>query len=187
MSVLQEKKALRATLKAVREGLNAELRRDAEAAICDMIASHEAFLHCDVFYTFFPVRGEIDLTPLAVLARSLGKKVAYPLCVGSEMHFHLCSPEELLPGRFGIPSPPDTAPAAPNTARSLCLVPALAAAQDGSRLGYGGGFYDRFLPGFQGVTVLPIYHTLTCPTLPQEATDVKPQLILTEKGVLYHG
>ena len=187
MSVLQEKKALRATFKALREGLDTALRADAEKVICAAIAKSEAFLQCEVLYTFFPVRGEIDLTPLATLALSLGKKVAYPRCEGNEMRFYLCAPDALIPGRFGIPTPPETAPAAKPTPRSLCLVPALAAGEDGSRLGYGGGFYDRFLPHFQGVTVLPIYHVLTCPTLPQEATDAKPQLILTEKGVLYHG
>ncbi len=183
----QTKDALRTKYKALRASLPPDERAAAEALICNSIARHKAFLHCEVLYTFSPVRGEIDLTPLALLAKSLGKQVAFPRCEGNELHFYLCDPSELVPGRFGIPTPPYTAQPAPNTPASLCLLPALAAGEDGGRLGYGGGFYDRFLPHFQGVTLLPIYHTLTQPTLPQEPTDVKPQYILTEKGVLYYG
>ena len=85
----------------------------------------------------------------------------------------------------GFPEPPVTAPLAECDADTLCILPALSAAPDGTRLGYGGGFYDRFLPTFKGSCVLPIYESQLSPTLPREDTDVPVSLIITQKGVKY--
>lgn len=94
------------------------------------------------------------------------------------------SPADLTPGRFGIPAPREGAPLAVPTKNTLCLLPALAAAPDGARLGYGGGYYDRFLQGFPGRTLLPVYRALLFPSLPTEPTDIRAQIIVTEKGVI---
>ena len=102
------------------------------------------------------------------------------------MYFQLVSHMgELAPGRFGIPTPPKDAPVAHPTPDTLCLLPALAATPHGERLGYGGGFYDRFLVGFKGPTLLPLYEALILPALPCEQTDLAADVILTEKGVLF--
>jgi 5-formyltetrahydrofolate cyclo-ligase len=99
------------------------------------------------------------------------------------MCFHVVEGESALEaGRFGIPTPRKDAPLAALSPRTLCLLPALAATKDGARLGYGGGFYDRFLEGFSGVTLLPIYSILVCDALPREQTDIPATHILTEKG-----
>ena len=184
-TLLQEKAALRVQARARRDALPDAERARESAALCALLAEHPAFLQSDLLLTFSPVRGEVDLTALAVLAHASGKQVAYPRCEGKEMLFYLCAPHALTNGRFGIPAPPPDAPRALPTARTLCLLPALAAAKDGGRLGYGGGFYDRFLPTFAGISILPIYQALLFDTLPQEPTDRKPDWILTEKGVAY--
>ena len=99
------------------------------------------------------------------------------------MRFYIVkSTSELVLDRFGIPAPCSDAPAALATAKTLCLLPGLAAGRDGTRLGYGGGFYDRFLATFEGVTLFPIYERLLFPTLPTEATDKTVTYLVTEKG-----
>ena len=90
--------------------------------------------------------------------------------------------EDFAPAMFGIPSPRATLPVAKPTARTLCILPGLAAGRDGSRLGYGGGFYDRFLATFEGITVFPIYDCLLFDSLPTEATDRPVDILITEKG-----
>ena len=185
--LIAEKKALRARFSALRASIPAAEKAALDAALCRAVATHETFLGCDLLLCYFPVRDEPDLTALYQLARERGVKTAFPRCIGKQMTFHLVQSEkELETGRFGIPTPPEGAPLAQCDAHTLCIVPALAAAKDGARLGYGGGFYDRFLEHFLGTAVLPIYSTLLCDALPREKTDLTIPYILTEKGELQH-
>lgn len=183
--ILAAKKALRQKHRASRAEIPAAQKAAWDAALCREIAAHPAFRCCDVLLCFFPVRDEPDLTALYQLARERGVKTAFPRCADTQMTFHVVTDEqELVEGRFGIRAPREDAPLAALSARTLCLVPALAATKKGERLGYGGGFYDRFLPHFPGVSMLPIYSTLVCNTLPCEQTDRSVDHILTEKGEL---
>ena len=183
--IIAEKRKLRAHFSALRAGIPAAQKLTLDAALCAQIAGHPTFLACDTLLCFFPVRDEPNLTALFELARKRGVKTAFPRCVGAQMTFHVLTGEsELVAGRFGIPTPQENAPLATCTARTLCLLPALAVARDGTRLGYGGGFYDRFLTEFNGVTLLPIYSMLLCDALPSEQTDIPATHILTEKGEL---
>ena len=180
-----EKRKLRAHFLALRAAIPAAEKAILDAALCRKIAQHPAFLHCDTLLCFSPVRDEPNFTMLYQLARKRGVKTAFPRCTGTQMRFHIVESEsELTEGRFGIPTPREDAPLATYTARTLCLLPALSATREGTRLGYGGGFYDRFLASFAGVTLLPIYSALVCDSLPCERTDIPASHILTEKGEL---
>ena len=183
--LITQKKQLRTHYLALRASISVEEKVALDTALCHAIATHQAFLDCDTLLCFSPVRDEPDLTPLYRFARERGIKTAFPRCKGTQMCFHVVESEKALEaGRFGIPTPREDAPIAICTTRTLCLVPALAATQSGLRLGYGGGFYDRFLPHFSGVTLLPIYSALICDALPREQTDQTVLYILTEKGEL---
>ncbi len=186
IDIIAEKKRLRAHFSAPRAAIPTDEKSALDAALCRAIAAHPAFLACDTMLCFFPVRDEPNFTALYQLARKRGVKTAFPRCVGTQMSFHVIKDEsELEAGRFGIPTPREDAPLADCTARTLCLLPALSVSRDGTRLGYGGGFYDRFLVDFAGVTLLAIYSTLVCDALPREQTDIPATHILTEKGELF--
>ena len=182
-NVLLEKKSLRERCKALRLAISPEEKAAADAAILHTVTAHSSFLDADLLLCFFPVRGEVDLTPITEIAKKRGVPVAFPRCEGTDMRFHTVENlDELAAGRFGIPTPRATAPLAFPTERTLCLLPGLAAGRDGSRLGYGGGFYDRFLDTFGGITLFPIYERLVFPTLPTEKTDRSVDHLITEKG-----
>lgn len=182
-TVLLEKKRLREHCKALRLSIPTEEKALADAAILRTVTAHSAFLGADLLLCFSPVRGEVDLTPIVEIAKKRGVSVAFPRCEGTDMRFHIVkNSDELAVDRFGIPAPCATAPIAVPTARTLCLLPGLAAGRDGSRLGYGGGFYDRFLATFGGITLFPIYERLLFPTLPTEKTDKAVDHLITEKG-----
>ena len=181
--IVAEKKELRAHFLALRAAIPAKEKAALDAALCRAIAAHPSFLACDTLLCFSPVRDEPDLTEIFKLARKRGVKTAFPRCTGTQMRFHIARDEsELETGRFGIPTPRESAPLATLSARTLCLVPALSATRNGTRLGYGGGFYDRFLADFAGVSLLPLYSALVCDDLPRERTDLPVSHILTEKG-----
>ena len=94
----------------------------------------------------------------------------------------------LAAGAYGIAEPPGTLPAADLTAlgRTLALVPCLAADVHGTRLGRGGGYYDRFLAHYKGDKLLLCPAALVLPALEREEWDIafSPAEILTEKGTL---
>lgn len=187
--IQEQKKALRAHCLLVRQSIPAGEKQAMDAALCRALASLVCVREADQVLGFFAVRGEPDLSPLYTVARERGIPVALPRCTGTRMTFHVVQHErELLPDRFGIMAPPDTAPTLPITARTVCILPALGATASGARLGYGGGFYDRFLENFAGICILPIYERLVLPAIPEEDTDIRAHLIVTEKGELYrHG
>ncbi len=87
--------------------------------------------------------------------------------------------------RFGVLQPPKNTPEISLSQMDAILLPALAFDVYGSRLGYGGGFYDRLLPEFKGLRLGVIWQGLVVPKLPHELHDCTVQGLATEQGVFY--
>ncbi|PNY82896.1 5-formyltetrahydrofolate cyclo-ligase [Deinococcus koreensis] len=87
------------------------------------------------------------------------------------------------PSAFGALQPPADAPEAPLDTVDAALLPGLAYDRRGVRLGSGGGFYDRLLPGYAGLTVGVTWAGLIVPGLPAEAHDCRVAWLATEAGV----
>lgn len=91
----------------------------------------------------------------------------------------------LQPGLHGIMEPPATLPAVDPKSIDLIIAPCLAASPDGTRLGHGGGYYDRFFalcPNATRVVLCPSQQVFQ--TIPHEECDLPAHLIVTEKGIL---
>lgn len=84
--------------------------------------------------------------------------------------------------KFGYLQPPAHAPTASLSSMDAVLLPGLAFDTQGMRLGYGGGFYDRLLPGYAGLTVGVVWAALLLPELPSETHDCAVGWLATEKG-----
>ena len=134
--------------------------------------------------TFYPVGSEPAILPIAEAALTLGKRVAFPLChpEGPFMTFHsVDSLDALTNGSYGIPEPDGISPAVSELEDAICIVPALAFDENGYRLGYGKGYYDRFLSSFDGVSVGLVFSSLLLCNLPRDEYDEKVDIIITEK------
>ena len=187
MTDTQNKKELRRRFLAARLALSEEERRSWDRALCEQIAAHPFFVSCELLLLFSPTKGEPDLLPLLEIAQNHGKSVAFPLCHEEDhtLTFHLVSSkDELSVGSYGILAPSPRMPIADLTADTLCLLPALSFDRRGYRLGYGGGYYDRFLSHFPGKTVGPIYSCLVSEALPTGEHDKAVHQIITERGTL---
>ena len=181
----KDKAELRRTLLSLRRAICEEEKRVLDGALCKSIAKHPYFKKADALLLYLPVRGEPDLTPLIEAANARSVPVFLPRCDKNGMRFLLFEGKELLErDRFGILSPRACAMEAMPTKKTLCIIPGLAAGRDGTRLGYGGGFYDRFLPRFRGSLLFAVYERFVFKTLPHEPHDflIDPLDIITEKG-----
>ena len=90
----------------------------------------------------------------------------------------------LSPGAFGIPEPDPDCPVVKVEDLSMILVPGLCFDLRRFRLGHGGGYYDRYLAGFSGLTVALCRDRLLFPSLPTEPHDRAVDLLLTETRCL---
>lgn len=124
---------------------------------------------------------EPDTAPAidALLAR--GKTVALPRCLpGRRMEARrIAGREELVPGMFGILEPGGDCPVVARDALDVILVPNLCCDRQGYRLGHGGGYYDRYLAGFQGLTVALCPEPWLQERLPRDAFDLPVGLVLS--------
>ena len=155
--------------------------------LCNGIEALKDYKDADVILLYFPTRSEPDISPLADIARRDGKKIAFPISVTKDctLDFRfISSPDELEIGAYGIREPRADAERATLSDRTLCIVPALAVDTDGYRLGYGKGYYDRFLSTFEGNAVVAIHSSLVCERLPRNDTDIPIKTIITETGAI---
>ena len=126
---------------------------------------------------------EIAASMILHAALANGKTVAYPRCEedGVMRFYQVGGMSELVPGRYGIPEPAaGCAPFVPDR-RTLCVCPCLCCDMQGYRLGFGGGYYDRFLADFPGVSAALCYADAFLTELMHEPFDVPVQMIFTEQ------
>ena len=169
-----------------REMTPADLKKLSEQ-LCIEICKLDEFKNADTVLLYSATRGEPDFSNVAKVALSQGKSVAYPISQTESctLDFRtVLSLSELSVGAYGIAEPQPTAPHAVMTGKTLCVVPALAVDTDGFRLGYGKGYYDRFLKEFSGYSICAINSTHILPTLPRGEHDLPVNDIITETGVI---
>ena len=100
------------------------------------------------------------------------------------MYFHNVSQlSDMKPGKFGLTEPVPSASLYVPMVRDICIVPALSYDREGYRLGYGGGYYDRFLSSFPGIKIGICYSENIEKRLPRGRYDVCVDMLLTEKGI----
>ena len=176
------KDQLRQESKRIRSALTEDACQDASAGIRRHIQEWAVFQEAGMVLTYMPMRREVDLTPL--LSRFQKKTWAIPrIRTGGEMVFQAYDPSRLVLHAYGMLEPALSCPVIPPETIQLALVPGLAFDLDGWRLGYGGGFYDRFLCNFQGSYAGITYQALLKENVPHDAHDIAMQFVITEAGI----
>ncbi len=178
------KHELRQRCRALRRELGKEQRQRASRWICEHLAGWEVFQRAETILTYMPMKAEVDLRPL--LEQFPAKRWVLPRIVPEENHrmdFHPYNPARLVIHPFGMAEPAADLPVIPAAEIELVLVPGLAYDWQGWRLGYGGGYYDRFLARFDGISVGVAYQALVLQTIPHHEHDVAVGWIATETGL----
>ena len=181
-SVFEQKIQLRKECRAARKALGEEQRAQASLSICEHIEAWSLFQQSRTILTYMPIQSEVDLTPL--LERHPHKRWVLPRILPAEnnhMIFHPYDADRLVQHPFGMAEPVPDLPVITAEEIELTLVPGLAFDRLGYRLGYGGGYYDRFLSRFGGVSAGIVFHDLWFASLPHSAHDIPVQWIVTER------
>lgn len=131
---------------------------------------------------FYGVGREPDTTPLIRQLLSMGKRVALPVCLPQrKMEARSISHlNQLIPNHYGIPEPDGDRPIVPPQEIDVVLVPNMMCDRAGYRLGQGGGYYDRWLKEYTGLTVAVCPAQRLQEQLPHAQYDVPVQLVLTD-------
>lgn len=166
-----EKQAIR---RQVRSDFPGQADRAAQSqSLCSHVLAWPVYRQARVVGGYMPMPWEADVTPVLLDALASGKTLVLPRCEGSgRMSFRqVSSLEEIQPGRYGLLEPEPGAAAVPVEEIELMLVPLEAITPKGMRLGKGGGYYDRVLARFSGVTLGMVLQHQWVESLPVEEWD----------------
>lgn len=144
-----DKQALRAQVRAQKRAMTETQIEEASRRLGELFAASELYQQAKTIYGYLPYNQEVRTIPMLQRALDDGKRVAVPKCYGDEMRFiYLDDLSAVEKGYCGIPEPIADEPVADDPT-ALVLMPGLAFDPQGHRIGYGGGFYDKFLSSEQ--------------------------------------
>ncbi len=192
-SIRKVKDEIRADYSARRAAMDPAEKKRRDDAICRAAVSLVSFRYAEYVLLYAATENEIQIRDIAIEALNRGKKIAFPRCDKEThtMQYHIVSSlDELAPDTYGILEPPPENPIYdPETdlGSAICFVPGLVYDKAGYRLGYGKGFYDRYLSHFSGCTLGVVYSDYILPVVPRGRFDVSVNILLTEKGVKMTG
>ncbi len=175
-----------------RSAYSEEERVQMSKIICDRIISSYSFKFSDTVLMYSAVRNEADLSDVFEAAIKNGKKVYFPKTYGKGKmeFFRVKALSELKIGRFSVPEPDEESEMFSEEAamRILCLVPGAAFDKRGYRIGYGGGYYDRFIKKGETIFAGVTFDGLLCDEVVfDKRHDKKVDMIFTEKRVYVVG
>ena len=174
-----DKKALRAEIRAKKRAMTAQEIEEKSAALAKAFYETAEYKNAKTIYGYLPYNQEVRTTQMLAHALADGKQVAVPKVYGDEIKFILLSDlNQVAKGYAGIPEPIADGPVAEDPT-ALVLMPGLAFDPEGHRLGYGGGFYDKFLAAEPDHPTLALcYDFQMLPHLDTESYDIPVDRVL---------
>lgn len=180
-----EKRAIRRDLRARREQLPSASVEDASAQVCAQLRSFPPIQLAASVIAYVADENEIDAGPLLDEIVRSGRRLFVPQNIAGPALIRWRPGSPLAVGRGGVLEPADGVPEIPPDP-AVALLPMVAWDEAGTRLGRGGGFYDRLFAGL-AVDILRIglaYEFQQCTELPRDAWDVPVHYVITERRIV---
>lgn len=188
MNAYFRKKELREQMRKIRSELSIEEKQRMSGEILKKLTSLEEYRSTEILFTYVSIQNEVDTYQLIAAALKSGKRVAVPRCVvGKPLidFYFIHGRSELEPGSYGLPEPPPRPERLCTVRKGLCVLPGLAFDRRGMRLGYGSGYYDRFLQQFEGTKAgLCFSPILRDRPLPKGRFDVPADIVVTDREII---
>jgi 5-formyltetrahydrofolate cyclo-ligase len=179
------KTSLRKQVAEARDELSREVRESKSREIGKRLYSLPEYRAASVIMFFASFRSEVDTLTMIRHVLAAGKRVFLPKVRGRDLALFeiLDFDKDTAPGAWAIPEPRETRPVTIQEV-DLMIVPGLAFDENGNRLGYGAGFYDRILPSFRRTTVALAFEEQIVPDVPVSIHDIPVKKIVTEKRII---
>lgn len=187
INVKEEKRKLRTRYKKLRAACPADVKARLDEGLTKQVLGLAEYQACQTLFIFVSSGIECDTSKIIGDAFQSGKKVAVPRCAdksGKMDFYYIRSTDDLSPGTFSLLEPdPDKCERVTDFSSGLCIVPGLCFDLEGYRVGFGKGYYDRFLDEFGGTTAGICYSKYTLKQLPRGAHDRHTDILVTEKFI----
>ncbi len=182
---MNEKRAIRREMSRARAETAPELKRSWDLAVTDNLLGSGILSDAGCVYCYYSTKEEVDTTGLMQTLLLSGKKVACPRVEKGEISFYLINAlTDCCPGFRGICEPVTECEKAEDE-KALVILPGLAFSTDGDRIGYGGGYYDRFLASEpMHATVALAYPFQVVRSLPADINDFRAGYIITPDEII---
>ena len=187
--MLLTKKEYRVQLRRDRDKIPLPQKAVWDRKITETLLEDADYQRAESRFLYASFGSEVDTWSILEQALVAGKQVALPRVEGKEIRFYsIKGRQDLQTGTWGIMEP--RAHCRPAEQADLMIMPGLGFDEARHRLGYGGGYYDRYLAAYEAregklpATCAAAYALQICPCLPAEATDMRPDRIVTEAGII---
>ena len=180
---MRSKVSVRKYISEQRKSLDEDTAAALSRRIFERLLAREWYKTAGCIFTYYGCNGEVKTDLIIKDALSRGKEVALPRVAGRTMDFfYINSLDDLIKGYMGIPEPAADRPAC--DADPLMIMPGVAFDLKLNRIGYGGGFYDRYLADRNfGKKAALAYEFQIFESIESSETDIKPDILITEKKV----
>ncbi|MBQ9545013.1 MAG: 5-formyltetrahydrofolate cyclo-ligase [Clostridia bacterium] len=182
------KSGLRALLKKKRDSLSPEERKKLSREASARVVESSVWKRCRKIALYCPIKSEADPEYIKNAALREKKTLLYPKCLGNEMEFFASDGKSgFSVSRFGIPEPQGSEPET-DFSDTLMIIPCLGVDEKFFRLGWGGGFYDRFFARHRPAAAIGFVFSLQIvPSVFPEAHDAALDGTASEKGLVLRG
>lgn len=178
-----DKKTIRKELLKRRKEIPVEKKVIYDKEISRKIIESDYFKNAEQILVFASADNEFDTRYIIERCRFLYKRVFYPVCLDRDGNMEFLKADsvgDLQIGTFGIEEPKSTCKKYVPKENDIVIVPALSVDKSGNRVGYGKGYYDRFLKDFNGTSICPCYEEMLTDTLPVDENDTKINILVTQ-------
>jgi len=174
-----DKKSLRKKIREQKRAMTPEQIQQISEKLGELFRASEQYRNAKTIYGYLPYNQEVRTVPMLQRALDEGKKVAVPKVYGDEMRFiYLNDLNRVEKSDYGIPEPIEDGPVADDET-ALVLMPGLAFDKEGHRIGYGGGYYDKFLAAEPTHPTLALcYEFQMVEQLPTEEFDIPVDCVI---------
>ena len=161
---MMDKKSARKLYSKIRNSVSVTEKTEWDRCILTRFINSSLYLNCDLLLIYVSFGSEVGTKEIIEHALNCKKRVAVPFCNEKEMVFYeISSLSDLKIGKFGIPTVENGNNLfVTDFTNALCVVPGMCFDFKGNRIGYGGGYYDRFLSKNRVITVGLTYERCIC-------------------------